>query len=140
MTQFFETLMTLSICVVLPIMIVWLRNKRKTDETNKRTQIIMTAMEKNSGIDNLGEIVRQMTPQEPSFKERMLYRLHNELMWGSMMTALGVVWAAIGIVSSRWREDFAIPLSITSAIPLAIGIGLLIAYFCGKKTLNKAEE
>ena len=32
---------------VLPIIIIWLVTRKQTNETNKRTEIIMSALEKN---------------------------------------------------------------------------------------------
>ena len=47
---FFDFLTVFSICVALPVLIVWLIMRKSTNETNKLSQIIITAMEKNINI------------------------------------------------------------------------------------------
>ena len=37
--------------ISLPILIVWLDNRKKTNETNQRTQIVLSALEKNPKMD-----------------------------------------------------------------------------------------
>lgn len=136
--------MTLGICVVLPVMIVWLRNKRKAHETNRRTEVILVALEKNAGIGNLDEIIRSLTPTQLSFKEQMLKRLHIELMLGCISLSFGIaILAVLGIAgwnAGTWREDIVVPLCVFSIPSLAVGIGLLIAYFSGKKIANSPSE
>ena len=39
------------ICVVLPIMIVWIINKRKAHEIDKQTEILMAMLEKHPDLD-----------------------------------------------------------------------------------------
>ena len=40
------------ICAVaLPILIVWLNNRKKINEANQRTQIVLAAIEKNAETD-----------------------------------------------------------------------------------------
>ena len=37
--------------VALPVLIVWLNNRKKINETNQRTQIVLAAIEKNAETD-----------------------------------------------------------------------------------------
>ena len=46
-----EVLIPIGICVVLPIIIVWLNMRRKTNETNRRTEVLLAAIEKNPDLD-----------------------------------------------------------------------------------------
>ena len=41
----------IGICVVLPIAIVWLINRRRTNETNKKTEIILKAIDAGVEVD-----------------------------------------------------------------------------------------
>ena len=50
-SQLEDILVPLGICVALPVMIVWLVMRKKTNETNRRTEIVLAAIEKNSEID-----------------------------------------------------------------------------------------
>ena len=48
LSQLAEILVPLGIVVVLPVLIVWLDMRKKANDTNKRTEIVLAAIEKNS--------------------------------------------------------------------------------------------
>lgn len=62
-----EMIILLAIFVVLPIIIVAIVAHAKTNATNKRAQIAMAAIEKNSDLD-LEEFFRKMNPPRRSIK------------------------------------------------------------------------
>lgn len=140
MNHFIDTLVPLGICVVMPITIVWLIMRNKKNDTNRRTEIILAALEKNSEISNMEELLKQMTPPQPTFREKMLRKLHGELMWGSTMTILGVALlittTAMAYYGGYAPGDIS-ALGVIAAACFASGLGMIIAYFSGKKMLNK---
>ena len=129
-----ELLVPLGVCVALPCIIVWLTLRKKTNDTNQRTQIILAAIEKQSDID-VEEFFKKMQPKETSLKIRML----NKLLWGSICTLIGVGLSVMSFYLMCQDDDF-IVLLIPSLICLAIGVGFLINYFVGKKMLSKELE
>ncbi len=72
--KFGETLVLLGIFVVLPTIIVWLVSRYKKHETDKRAEIALTAIEKDSGLD-LEAFFRKMNPQSRTIKEKLLDKL-----------------------------------------------------------------
>ena len=44
-------IVVIGICVVLPLMVIWLINKRKNHEIDKQTEILMAMMEKHTDLD-----------------------------------------------------------------------------------------
>ena len=44
-------LVPLGVCVVLPVMIVWLVTRTRQNETNKKTEIMLKAIESGATID-----------------------------------------------------------------------------------------
>ena len=46
-----DILIVLGICVVLPVMIVWLVTRVRQNETNKKTEIMLKAIESGATID-----------------------------------------------------------------------------------------
>ena len=46
-----KLLIPLGICVVLPVMIVWLVNRTRQNETNRKTEIMLKAIEAGATID-----------------------------------------------------------------------------------------
>ena len=138
MQNLFQLLVPIAICCVLPIMIVWLNNRRRIIENNSRTQIVLAAMEKNPGMD-IDEMLKKMAPKQKLLKEKLLAKL----LWGCITLLLGVGLAIFclctsfggGMTSSNlWFSGF------MSAIMIAIGIAFTINYFIGKKMLAKEIE
>ena len=69
-----ELIIILGIFVVLPIIIVAIVARAKTNATNKRAQIALAAIEKNSDV-NLEEFFKKMNPPRRSIMNRLLDRL-----------------------------------------------------------------
>ena len=138
MQNLFQVLVPIALGCVLPIMIVWINNRRRIIENNSRTQIVLAAMDKNSDVDIDG-LLKKMAPKQKLLKERLL----SKLLWGSISLLLGVGLAIFtlctsfggGMTSSNlWFSGF------MSAIMIAIGIAFTINYFIGKKMLAKEIE
>ena len=60
--------------VVLPVLIVWLNNRKKINEANQRTQIVLSAIEKNKETD-VEDLLKKMAPQKKLLKEKLLKEL-----------------------------------------------------------------
>jgi hypothetical protein len=67
--KFGETIVLLGIFVVLPTFIVWLVSRYKKHETDKRAEIALAAIEKNSDVD-IEAFFKKMTPTEKAIKEK----------------------------------------------------------------------
>ena len=85
--KFGETLVLLGIFVVLPTIIVWLVSRYKKHETDKRAEIALAAIEKDSDLD-LEEFFKKMNPPRRSIKERLLDKL-NELAADALGDLIG---------------------------------------------------
>ncbi|MBP5716797.1 MAG: hypothetical protein J6W69_06740, partial [Bacteroidales bacterium] len=57
----FNNLVPIAINGAMPVLIIWLIVRRKKEETEKRTKIVLAAIEKNPDID-LEELIRKITP------------------------------------------------------------------------------
>ncbi len=140
MQNLFQLLVPIAICCVLPIMIVWLNNRRRIIENNSRTQIVLAAMEKNSDVD-IEQLLKKMAPTQK--KKLLKEKLLTKLLWGCITLLLGVGLAIFCLCTSfgggmtpsnLWFSGF------MSAIMIAVGIAFLINYFIGKKMLAKEIE
>ena len=124
--------------VVLPIFIVWLNNRRKINETNQRTQIVLAAIEKNAETD-VEDLLKKMAPQKKLLKEKLL----NKLLWGEIISLLGLSCIAIGLFldfkGGSSPKDLAMQYWLGGSI-FAIGIAFLVNYAVGKKLLAKEIE
>ena len=137
-----EILIPIGICVVLPVMIVWLINRTRQNETNRKTEIMLKAIEAGATIDADFFKAQQEQKGPRTIKERLLRRLTG----GCVFTLMGVAFAVIGLVNRTMMKDiqmsndaFTMPC-ILGGIFFSIGVALLIVFFVGKKMLAKEME
>ena len=133
-----EILVPIAICCVLPIMLVWFVIRKKMNETNKRTQIVLAAIEKNPEMD-IEEIMKKISPKPKLLKEKLL----TKLLWGCLATLLGFGLIGFGIylgtnhLGGTDDQFFSVCFGL---IALGVGIAFMINYFVGKKMLAKDIE
>lgn len=123
-------------------MIVWLITRTRQNETNRKTEIMLKAIEAGATIDADFFKAQQDQRGPRTIKERLLKRLTG----GCVFTLMGAAFVVIGFVNRSMitathmsNDSFTIPC-IFGGIFLAIGISLLVAFFVGKKMLAKEME
>ncbi len=133
----------IGIFVVLPIMVVWLFLRHKKNETEKRTQIVMAAIEKNGEI-NVEEFINSLSKPRKSAREQLLLRLHWEILLGSICTIFGLLilttLIVLAISDENLKDDIVAMCCITGIPALALGVGFLTAYHFGQKTLKELKD
>ena len=124
--------------VLLPILIVWLNNRKKINETNQRTQIVLSALEKNPDMD-LEELIEKISPKKKLLKEKLL----DKLLGGGIIAFVGFSLFA----SNLWLDYLggANPAMLfffyaIGGILFGIGLAFIINYLVGKKLLAKEIE
>lgn len=131
-----EVIVPIFICVVLPVMIVWLITRAKQNETNKRTEVMLKAIECGATVDDI-DYFKMPKENKKGIKERLLEKLN-----GACVTSLmGAAFIVLGILKDNGIVDLPMPfVTLAGAILLAVGIALFVTYFVGKKTLAKEIE
>lgn len=141
--EFGDIIKPILILVVLPITIFWLYLRNRKDENEKRTQIVMAAIEKNGEID-VQEFFKNLNKPRKTVREKLVMQLHWELLLGGIFTVFGlVVFIALGVMSlvGGLVDLKVIAMSCYLGIPtLALGAGLLIAYFSGRKMMKELKD
>ena len=129
-----EVIVPIFVCVILPVVIVWLVMRTKQNETNKKTEVLLKAIECGATIDDMDYF---KSPKQKSTKEKLLEKLN-----GACVTSLmGVAFLVLGILKDNDLIDLPMPfVTLAGAVLLTVGIGLFITYFIGKKTLAKEIE
>lgn len=132
-----DILKPIGICVVLPIIIVWLNMRRKTNETNRRTEVLLAAIEKNPDLD-MEDLIRKMNPKSKTTKERLMSRL----LWGLVFIAIGT-----STLLSALYQDYQGGASVDyfaiysgCGCLLLIGISFVAVFFISKRMLEKEIE
>ena len=136
-----EIFIVIGICVVMPVMIVWLINRTRQNETNRKTEIILKAIEAGITIDANFFKTQQDHKGPKTIKERLLRRLSG----GCICTLVGITLGVVGIVNHvNWDGSVATDSGVTAIIVggvlLGIGISLIIVFFVSKKMLAKEIE
>lgn len=81
----------LGVVVVLPIVIAYIAYKKKQHETNKRTEIIMAAIEKNSDIDEQ-EFLSKLNPLFVCLLWRIKFATSRNLMGYHLFNRRGCLY------------------------------------------------
>ena len=118
------------ICVVLPISIVLITSVSKILSDNKRSQIIVKAIEADKEIDT-DKLLDALQKPKKSAQEI----LNSRLLCGCIYSLVGLALIVSGIVSSVWNagSETILVLYIFGSISIALGISYLIVYFLTRK-------
>lgn len=142
--QFLEDiLIPLGVCVVLPVLVVWLVMRKKTNETNRRTEVMLAAIEKGSDVNAeklLGLFDKTGKPTKTTstaLKERLMGKLLASFILMGIGIAFGIYALLMSIQGGSNTNDLA-AYSFVSAVLLLVGAAFLISYFISRKFL--AEE
>ena len=127
------------ICVfAVPVLVIWFDARKKMNETNNRTQLLLTALEKNPDMD-MSELVSKMTPapKEKLLKEKLLLKL----LWGCILTGVGIALFTVALYFHLMNEKSGtVWFALIGGFPFAAGVAFLVNYFLGKKMLAKEME
>ncbi len=133
-----EILVPIACGCVLPIVAILSGVRKKMNETNQRTQIVLAAIEKNPDMD-IEELMKKISRNGKLLKEKLL----TKLLWGTLAILLGIgligFGAWLGYVGGGGVDD---PMAACcfGLISLGVGIAFLVNYFVGKKMLAKELE
>ncbi|MBO4537036.1 MAG: hypothetical protein J5702_07490 [Bacteroidales bacterium] len=133
-----EVIVPIFICVILPVSIVLIIGLVRRNETNRKAEVMLKAIENGVPVD-----LEQLNPKKKSksIKQDLLEKLNGACITGIM----GIGFLTLGILRTQsWEfgrnmflNKFWLP---AGAVLLAVGIGLLISYLTGKKMLAKELE
>ena len=127
----------LGICVVLPVACVCLFVYMKNHEINKRTEILLAAIEKNVDID-VDVFFRKLADSQQTLKERILKKLTQGLLFSAV--GLGLLCVSVWRLFDGFATDLWYVILFIAAISLFIGISYIIVYVISKKELAKELE
>lgn len=124
--------MPICICVVLPVLIVLIIGLVRKNETNRKAEIMLKAIENGQSIDSeLFQTVRK----KGSIKKDLLDKLNGACITSLLGLAFLIIYIFEG--ENGFFENY---LPYAAGALLAVGIGLFISYFAGKRMLAKEIE
>ena len=125
-------LVPICICVVLPVLIVFLIGRVRQNEMNRKTEIVLKAIENGQSID---PDLFKSRPKKTSIKKDLLEKLNGACVTSLMGAAFLLLYLFMG---NPYGFKYFLPYA--AGAMLAVGIGLFISYFAGKKMLAKEIE
>lgn len=130
-----STLVPIFICVVLPVLIVAIVYAASINSDNKRSKVLIKAIESNCNIDaqKLAEAF-----QKPRKSAREILNLR--LLRGCIFSFIGLALCIVGIVSLCMGTEFSadpvtVPL-VFGGTSLAIGLSYIVVYFVTRKQIK----
>ena len=123
-----QILVPIFVCVVLPVAIIAIIFGDSINSDNKRSQVLIKAIESNCDIDadKLAEAL-----QKPKKTAREILNLR--LLRGCIFSLVGIAVCIIGIIAA---DTVTVPL-IFGGTSLAIGLSYLVVYFVTRKQINE---
>ena len=129
-TNLIETIVAIGgVCVALPIVIVWMVVRARTQRMDKKMEILMKAVENGQQVDPALLVTAETGGKKNSLKKNIL----NRLLVGACLTISGM----LAIVLFCFYGGVKIEPYLIALICLSVGIGFLISYFVGRNFLAK---
>lgn len=136
-----DILVPIFICVVLPVAIVAIIYWGRVNNDNKRTQVLIKAIEANNDID-ADKLAEALAKPRKTAKEI----LNGRLLKGCIFTFSGVcceIFALVEYFSQNADTSFLDSIEafgVIGGISLAIGISFLIVYFVTRKQISGTDD
>ena len=131
-------IITLGVCVVMPIAIVFLYFHYRKQETEKKSEIILSALDKNPNLE-VSNIVRSLNNSAvtETIKERVL----KQFQYGLIFTSLGLALLVLAFLGNNnyihGLRNISELLYVLAFLILPVGIAYLVAFFVSKKYYKK---
>lgn len=126
-------LLPVLICVVLPVLIVFIIGRVRKNETDRKAEIMLKALENGATIDP--DFFKPAKKKKKGIKQDLLEKLNGGLITGLIGLAFLLLYF-LGAIDNSFSKF----LPFAGAMMLAVGIGLLVSYYVGKKMLAKEIE
>ena len=134
--SFFDMLIPIGVCVILPIIVVWLNLRAKMNETNRKAEVMLKAIEAGKDVD-----ADYFKPAKAAktVKSQLLGKLTGACITFFIGTVVLVISCYMSAQGELDAED-TLGFSIFGGIMVAIGVALFISFLVGKKMLAKEIE
>ena len=132
-------LIPICICVVLPVMVVWLVTRARIKKNEQKMAVLVKAIENGMEIDP--ELLVSET--ESSRNTKMKLKLIKKLTTGIVCSMIGIALLVCPSLDAFEGVAGLEMLYIIGGVMVAIGVAYMVAFFVGRKYLApeiEAEE
>lgn len=130
-----DCIQAICICVVLPVMIVWLVMRKRINETNRTTEVILAAIERKENID-IDALTKSLSRTKKTPREKLQATLTYGCVFSCLAVAGAILIAYLRTTYGPGNSDEMF-IGLIVAVLAALGIAFMILYFAGKKALEK---
>ena len=133
-----EIIVPIGVCVVLPVMVVWLVFRSRNHIVDRKAEVLLKAIENGQDIDP--EMFASDDRSKRSDRSRRSLKMN---LLGRLQTGIILVIMGAGLVACAMLIPGKDSLLIIASILLALGIGFFVSFFVGRKWMEaeiKAEE
>ena len=129
----YEFLIPIGVCVILPVLIVWIVGRVQQNETNRKAEIMIKAIENGAEINP--DLLKPTHKKRASIKKDLLEKLNGACITGMLGLAFLIL-----MLFGNMKSFMANYLPLAAAMLLAVSVGLFVSYFAGKRMLAKEIE
>ena len=126
-----QTLVPICVCVVLPVLIIWIIAQAANNRVNKAAEVAIKALESNSPVDT-EKLIDTLKKTEKSPSQVLQLRL----LRGCIFTLIGIAALCCYFFNTNFFGIF----FFFSCFSFAIGFAYLIVYFVTRKSVESASE
>ncbi|MDE6120364.1 MAG: hypothetical protein K2F63_01090 [Muribaculaceae bacterium] len=131
-----KILVPIFICAILPIAVVLIVSLTKMNSDNKRSALLAKALESNCDVD-VAKLVESFSKPVKTFREKIQgYLLRGCLALFSGIALMGAVGYSVSNHADPNESELRMAM-FGGVILMAVGISYLIAFFVGRRDLDK---
>lgn len=132
-----EIIIPIGICVVMPVLIVWLVSRIAITKENRKSDVLMEAIRNNANVDT-DKLIKSMGGKDRSASELLNLRL----LRGCIFTLLGVAFGVCAPIFAYEApySDMKLSLILLSSVCAAVGIGYLTVYFVSRRNFDSGKN
>ena len=127
-----SVLVPIFVCVVLPVAIVFIVGRTRQNETNRKAEVMLKAIESGASVDP--ELFKEPVKTPKTIRQQLVEKLTG----ACDTTCMGAAFLALRYLAHLDAFDELLP--IAGGVMLAVGVGLFISFFVGKSMLAKEIE
>lgn len=119
-----DILVPLGICVAMPVLIVWLVVRHRSHLVDRKTEIVLKAIENGSDVDTSSIFEKDRTK---TVKMKLLAKLETGVL--AAIIGAGLMLSSLAIDSALSPK-----MLVIGGILAGIGIGFIVVYLVGRKS------
>lgn len=126
-----------SICCVLPCVVVWLVSRTKKNADDKRAEVLLEAIRANSNVD-VNSLTEAMSRPKLSAEEQQSRRLQRGCLFSLSGVAM-LIYGLFQLSMSDFLSDVTGMLLLGGGIALALGVSYLVVYRAVSKRQKNSD-